>query len=207
MKETPSTKTTRPGQGSRYSLFPCQQNRARLPAQPLPSHDDAPSPPSPLWIAFINSYNCPSCSSTSQPHQHHPPQTQRRGVQNIPLILATFPSSNLSPFHASPSIFCAYSCHSVRKPTYIRSTLHPLRPIPFPLSPSPSTTPFPTPTPPAKRSKKKNKNIPNAPDYPPPDAPGTHAARTRPPARASRRAGACGARAAAGGRAGWAGGG
>jgi hypothetical protein len=39
-------------------------------------------------------------------------------IEDEPLILSIFALSILSPLHFSPSICCAYPCHSVRKPIY-----------------------------------------------------------------------------------------
>lgn len=37
---------------------------------------------------------------------------------DLPLIFSILLGSSFSPTHESPSIFCAYSCHSVKKPIY-----------------------------------------------------------------------------------------
>ena len=49
-------------------------------------------------------YTCPSSTASKQ--------------GNLPFILCSFAWSNLSPSQLSPSIFCAYDCHSAKKPTY-----------------------------------------------------------------------------------------
>lgn len=43
--------------------------------------------------------------------------------QNKPFIFSIFALSNFSPVHESPSSFWAYSCHSVKNPIYIYSTM------------------------------------------------------------------------------------
>lgn len=55
--------------------------------------------------------------SEASVHLIPPKQAEWNGfLYNIPLIFSIFPGSNFSPTHASPSIFCAYSCHSVKNP-------------------------------------------------------------------------------------------
>lgn len=48
------------------------------------------------------------------------PLLERDKNHDKPLILSSLSLSNLSPTHVSPSSFCAYSCHSVKKPIYHR---------------------------------------------------------------------------------------
>jgi hypothetical protein len=45
-------------------------------------------------------------------------------VEHEPLILSIFALSIFSPLHFSPSICCAYPCHSVRKPIYASVSVH-----------------------------------------------------------------------------------
>jgi len=64
--------------------------------------------------ACMSSYNWPICWSTNDDNQY---SSVALPPTHIPLIFSSFSLSILASFQPSCSSICAYSCHSVRKPT------------------------------------------------------------------------------------------